>query len=219
LPIACQLPPKPLPTRHFYFAENPTSLLCVNSQKFRIYLGFAARLRCASAWRAKLAREFLPRYHLSPGNRKVSGASCFRLWQWCGDFGRFVVTKASSWTARVLPSPQVERRPSNPEVSAGLSDVPDLLGVLDDSPFTLDFSLFGGQSDLLDHLASRRCQMVRLDLKFHTRRFAGRGEHRFSLPPGERVLSRPEARYRPTRKPEAPSFYISADIVPRWPHE
>ena len=54
--------------------------------------------------------------------------------------------------------PQVERRPSNPEVSSRLSDVSALLGVLDDSPFTPNFSPFGGHSDLLDHLASRRCQ-------------------------------------------------------------
>jgi hypothetical protein len=43
-------------------------------------------------------------------------------------------------------------------VAAVRSDVPALLGVLDDSPFTLNFSLLGGHSDFLDHLASRRCQ-------------------------------------------------------------
>jgi hypothetical protein len=52
------------------------------------------------------------------------------------------------------PRGTIERRPLNPEESAGFSDVFDLLGVLDDSPFTPNFSLFGGHSDLLDHLAS-----------------------------------------------------------------
>ena len=50
--------------------------------------------------------------------------------------------------------PQIERRPRNSVVSAGLPGGPDLLGILDDSPFTLDFSLFGGYSDLLDLLVS-----------------------------------------------------------------
>jgi hypothetical protein len=50
----------------------------------------------------------------------------------------------------VSGSPQIERRSRDAVVPAGLPDVADLCGVLDDSPFPLDFSLFGGHSDLLD---------------------------------------------------------------------
>jgi hypothetical protein len=51
---------------------------------------------------------------------------------------------------KVSGPPQIERRPRYSVVSAGLPDVPDLLGVLDEAPLPLDFSLFGGHSDLLD---------------------------------------------------------------------
>jgi hypothetical protein len=48
--------------------------------------------------------------------------------------------------------PQVERRSCNPEVSAGLVDVPDALGVLKkDSLLSMNLSLFVGHSDLLGH--------------------------------------------------------------------
>ena len=41
-----------------------------------------------------------------------------------------------------------------PEVSADLSDVSDLLRVLDDSLLSMDLPLFVGHSDLLGHLVS-----------------------------------------------------------------
>jgi hypothetical protein len=47
--------------------------------------------------------------------------------------------------------PQVERRSCNPEVLAGLVDVPDALGVLKDSLLSMNLSLFVGHSDLLGH--------------------------------------------------------------------
>jgi hypothetical protein len=50
--------------------------------------------------------------------------------------------------------PQIERRFGNVVVSAGLPNVPDLLGVLDDSPFPLAFSLFGCHSGLHGLLVS-----------------------------------------------------------------
>ena len=45
--------------------------------------------------------------------------------------------------------PQVEGRSRNPEVSAGLVDVPDALGVLKDSLLSMDLSLIVGHPDLL----------------------------------------------------------------------
>jgi hypothetical protein len=54
----------------------------------------------------------------------------------------------------VSDSPQIERRPRNPEVSASLPDVPDPLGVIDDSLLSMGLSLFVGHTDLRDHLAS-----------------------------------------------------------------
>jgi len=60
--------------------------------------------------------------------------------------------------------PQVEGRSCNPEVSAGLIDVPDALGVLEDSLLSMDLSLIVGHSDLLGHHLLGDGRMVRLDL-------------------------------------------------------
>ena len=48
-------------------------------------------------------------------------------------------------------SPQVERRPRDAEVPAGLVDVPHALGVLEDSPLPMNLSLLVGPTDLLGH--------------------------------------------------------------------
>jgi len=45
--------------------------------------------------------------------------------------------------------PQIEGRSRNPEVSAGLIDVPDPFGVLNDSLLSMNLSLIVGHSDLL----------------------------------------------------------------------
>jgi len=53
---------------------------------------------------------------------------------------------------QLLPvSPQVDGRSRNPEVSAGLVDVPDALGMLEDSLLSMNLSFFVGHSDLLGH--------------------------------------------------------------------
>jgi hypothetical protein len=50
--------------------------------------------------------------------------------------------------------PEAEGRPRNPEVSTGLSHIPDLLGTLDDSFLAMGLPLLVSHSDLLDHLVS-----------------------------------------------------------------
>ena len=51
-------------------------------------------------------------------------------------------------------SPQVKSRSCDPVASAGLSDVPDILRVLDDSLLSPSFSLRVGHSDLRGRLVS-----------------------------------------------------------------
>ncbi len=48
--------------------------------------------------------------------------------------------------------PQIECRSRDPEVSAGLVDVPDPLRVLNESFLSMNFSLTVGHSDPLGHL-------------------------------------------------------------------
>jgi hypothetical protein len=60
--------------------------------------------------------------------------------------------------------PQIESRSRNIEASAGLVDVPDPFGVLNDSLLSMHLSLFVGHSDLLGVIYSEDGRMVRLDL-------------------------------------------------------
>ena len=60
-----------------------------------------------------------------------------------------------------------KRRSPHPEVPVGLSDVLTPLGVLANQSFTLDFSLSGGHSDLLDYLAFPKYRNDPAEKKVH----------------------------------------------------
>ena len=55
---------------------------------------------------------------------------------------------------------QVKRGLGDAEIAACFPDVADLLGVLDDSPLTLDFSLFGGHSSAPGFSWTRDCEKI-----------------------------------------------------------